>query len=353
MNKKLLKMSRKIFLIIAASILIIFTACSENGIGPKPIEPGRRDYVWTVDTIQIFSNYIHSIWGSSPTDVWGVGPGGALTTTIWHYDGKGWTTDNVGRNISPYCVYGFAQNDVWIAGQNGKIWHYDGNSWTQNYQHTINGFIGIDIYDLYGTKRNDLYAVGTVWFDNETRRGIILHYDGIKWGQKYLADFNSYFAKVRVSNDGKCIVHCIKQDVVNNTRDTTVFYEFNGNGLKEIYTDENEPRQQGWIGIVSGDIVFSLGNGIYKYVNGSLEPLINYNIQTLPGTYPGAVFGRNKKDIFIIVWEGITHYNGTDIQMLLNEIGGADGAVLFNKEVFFLNTTLMNGISLIYHGKLK
>jgi hypothetical protein len=98
---------------------------------PEEIKPGSRDYAWTVDTISIFSNNFMSIWGSSPEDMWGVGPGGALNITIWHFDGKKWTTDYKSRSISPYCIYGFAKNDIWMAGMNGKIWHYDGNSWSE------------------------------------------------------------------------------------------------------------------------------------------------------------------------------------------------------------------------------
>ncbi len=346
-------MIKKTLTVLAAGILLAFNSCSESGIGPKIIEPGRRDYVWTVDTIKIFSNYIHSIWGSDPRNIWGVGPGGSLTETIWHYDGNKWKTDKVGRNISPYCVYGFSKNDVWIAGQNGKIWHWDGNNWSQNYQHTINGFIGIDLYDLYGTSNNDLYAVGTVWFDNETRRGIILHYDGNKWEQKYLAGFNSYFAKVRVGYNSKCFIHCIKQDVFYNSSDTTVFYEFDKNELKEVFTDENISSKGGWMGVINEDMVFSLNNGIFKYADNSLKPFISYNIQTLPGSFAGAVFGRNEKDIFIMIWEGIAHYNGMDIKQLFSATGGAIDGQLFDNEVFFLNTTLQNGESFIYHGKLK
>ena len=311
------------------------------------IQPGRRDYVWSVDSIRIFSNDIWEIWGSSPEDIWGVGPGGALNTTIWHYDGKQWKTDGISRRISPYSVYGFAKNDVWIAGANGRIWHYDGNDWTQNYRHTINGFTGLTFYDLYGTSNHDLYAVGTVWFDNETRRGIILHYDGNNWKQEYLADFNSYFYKVRESFDKRVFIHCIKQDVKYNSNDTTVFYEFDGNGLKQIYTDENKSIKSRWMNIINGDIVFSLDDGIYKYINNTFQPIIKYDRRT-----PGAIFGRNEKDIFLGTSDGVAHYDGTDIQLLVRTEGWINDGQVFEKDVVFLDSEL-GKVSLIYHGKLK
>jgi hypothetical protein len=319
------------------------------------IQPGRRDYTWTVDTIRIFSNDIGSIWGSSPDNIWGVGPGGDLSTTIWHYDGTKWSTDGAGRNLSPECVYGFAKNDVWIGGQDGKIWHYDGNNWEQNYQHTINGFTGIGLYDLYGTSNHDFYAVGTVWFDNDTRRGIILHYNGSSWKQEYLADFNSYFAKIRVSYGGRCFIQCVKWLTHSSgdttyilSGDTTVFYEFDGKNLKQIYSDENQSVKGGWMTVISGSIVFSLNDGIYKYTGNEFLSLEKYDSQRSPG----AIFGRNDEDIFIGVADGVTQYNGTDIQLLVRTEGAISDAQIFPKDVVFLDMEFGRG-DFIYHGKLK
>ena len=330
------------------SLLILTFGCNNNPIGPIDAQPGSRDYQWTVDTIKIYSNDILSIWGSNPEDIWGVGPGGSLSTTIWHYDGNHWNTDDIFRNIAPECIFGFARNNVWIAGQNGKIWYYDGNNWRQNYQHTINGFTGITFYDLYGINNNDLYAVGTVWFNNKTRRGIIIHYDGNNWKQEYLANFNSYFAKVRVSYDGRCFIHCVKQDVQNNSNDTTVFYEFDGQKLIKIYDDQNNSIKGGWMTVISGNIVFSLYDGIYKYIDNAFLSIAKYNSQR----FPGAIFGRHDQDIFIGSADGITHYNGTDIQLLVHTEGWINDGQIFENDVVFLDSEFGRG-DFIYRGKLN
>lgn len=338
-------MKQKILLFVTALAFLVINSCTESITGP---EPGRRDYVWTVDTIKIFSNNILQIWGSSPDDIWGVGPGGALNTTIWHYDGEKWSTDNISRSIAPECVFGFSKNDVWIAGHNGKIWHYDGIEWKESYQHKIGSFIGTSIYDLYGTSKRDLYAVGTAWFDNETRRGIILHYDGVKWTQKFLADFNSYFYKVRKGSDGKCFITCIKQDVKYYSQDTTIIYEYSQQSLIEKYSDQNKSKKGAWVVIIDGSSYFSLEDGIFRYDTNGFEKVVENNIESFAPLFRG----RNEKDIFISKRDGIVHYNGNDIKdILVLESWLIDG-LLFNRDIVFLVYNPYEG-SLLYHGKLK
>ena len=47
----------KKYILLICFILISFSSC--NTTEPPEIQPGRRDYTWTVDTIRIFSNEIH------------------------------------------------------------------------------------------------------------------------------------------------------------------------------------------------------------------------------------------------------------------------------------------------------
>ena len=68
--------------------LLSLTNCKENSInGDDNLEPGRRDYTWTVDTLNIPFTSLTRIWGSSPMDVWAIGPGGDADKTIYHFDG--------------------------------------------------------------------------------------------------------------------------------------------------------------------------------------------------------------------------------------------------------------------------
>jgi len=82
-------MKKHFFSFILISIFLLNSGCKKNATEPisEDLQPGRRDYVWTVDTLNYPYNTIVKIWGSSPTDVWAVSPGGDLDKTIFHFDG--------------------------------------------------------------------------------------------------------------------------------------------------------------------------------------------------------------------------------------------------------------------------
>ena len=118
-----MKYIKAILFILSFTIAFAFFSC-EKGTEPDQLKPGRRDYTWTVDTAKTFNTPLMKMWGSSPTNVWAVGSGSSLDQTIWHFDGTEWKTDNISRAISPWCIYGFAEDNIWIAGSDGEIWHY-------------------------------------------------------------------------------------------------------------------------------------------------------------------------------------------------------------------------------------
>lgn len=56
---------------------MLLNTCTENSIkGNDNSPPGRRDYVLTIDTLNIPFTTLQRIWGTSPQDVWAIAPGG-------------------------------------------------------------------------------------------------------------------------------------------------------------------------------------------------------------------------------------------------------------------------------------
>ena len=52
------------------SLFIISISCDSTEPTDE-LKQGRRDYTWTVDTINSYAYY--RMWGSSPTDLWATG----------------------------------------------------------------------------------------------------------------------------------------------------------------------------------------------------------------------------------------------------------------------------------------
>ena len=69
-------------------------------------------------------NPLYSVWGSSPTDVFAVGP-----YDIIHYDGSNWTfMDTVGET-GVLDIWGSSENEIFAVG-NDSILYYNGEIWS-------------------------------------------------------------------------------------------------------------------------------------------------------------------------------------------------------------------------------
>jgi hypothetical protein len=112
-----------------------------------------------------------ALWGSSSTDVWLVGTGGAV--------------HRVGPSTNPTCVlvdamvqattiWGRTASDIWAVGANGVAFHYDGSSWTARPTGT-----GIALKSVWASSPTDAWAAG----DDPivTKTSGLLHWDGTTW----------------------------------------------------------------------------------------------------------------------------------------------------------------------------
>ena len=336
----------KLFLKVAAFnfFLIIIFSCNSNPVEPEP-QPGRRDYVWTVDTLSIPYTFLQGISGSGPDDVWAVGPGGDLDKTIYHYDGVKWKNDGVSRIISPLSVYSFSKNNVWLGGNEGHIWYYNGSSWKESiWFKKTNWDIGFQA--IWGDSPSEIYATGYADSGN-VRKGVMLRYNGSNWVELKIPFLPYNFLRIKRGINESTKYYLLGSGVT----DTVALFEFDGN-IKSIYEAKYSTSTWTTIQSMGGKMYFITGNKINKYINNQFTPITQIN----DSMFGLQIFGRSEKDILLKMMNGIAHYNGIDVQYLYNfpyRAYSISDAVLFEKDVFFLANDFNNGLNLIFHGQLK
>jgi hypothetical protein len=337
-----------LFCSISVFILLNFSSCDDGPTEPN-VEPGRRDYTWEVDTLNIPFTYLYKLWGSSPKDVWAVGPGGGLDRTIWHYNGNNWKTDGISRAISPQCIYGFNSNNVWIAGADGKIWNFDGNNWSENFHYINDNLTFIHFKDIWGETPGNIYAIGFGDSSN-VRIGLIMNYNGKEWTRVNVGFNKTTFARIRkaVKTSSNYFIWGVIQN--NSAPDSTKIFEFNGSKLKVIHSDIWSISTGNYIQIIDDEIIFTIGNKIYIYHNNAIKLIVQNSFDN----YYNAIAGRNRKDILWLMSNGLTHYNGFNFKYLFEEenIDTWD-LFTFSRNIFVLANDEITGNVLIYKGTLN
>ena len=232
-------------LALAFIILLIISGCKTGINPPDPPKPGKRDYVWTIDTLSYpgsAQTLMRDIWASSASDVYVVGYD-QVYGQMYHYNGSTWTSVKLaisqGGQIEPGFelnhIFGFNSNDIWVIGDRlranalpppdfifkGLIIHYDGSVWREvpiNHNSIMAAIWGsapndvwfsavdgalfhydgiqisrvqfdssISVNTMHGISPNSLYAMGIRDVDTvepeDTAQYVSLHYDGVQWKQ--------------------------------------------------------------------------------------------------------------------------------------------------------------------------
>ncbi len=127
--------------------------------------------------------FVLDLWGSSATDIWGVGY--AQGNVLLHYDGA-WS-------VAPAPVpgmdklFGFASDDIWAVGVLGSVMHYDGVAWVPVHDATFG------LAALHGSAPDD------VWFGGNG--STLLHWDGAQFEETVVVGSSGFSAIAAVAAD--------------------------------------------------------------------------------------------------------------------------------------------------------
>jgi trimeric autotransporter adhesin len=105
---------------------------------------------------------VEAMWGSSASDVFGVGQ------TIRRFNGTAWVEMTAPTTQRLRAVWGSSSTNVFAVGQNGTIIRYNGTAWSTMSSPTTANLVGIS-----GASANLIFAVA--------ENGSILRYDGTTW----------------------------------------------------------------------------------------------------------------------------------------------------------------------------
>ena len=352
-------MRTKLKLILTSiSFFIIYSSCKDNPVKPKEeyIEPGRRDYVWTVDTIDGHELHLSRLWGSSPNNVWIIGWEGYEGKKIWYYNGTEWKPV-CPPEINPWVIYGFNESNV-LIGAGAHIWRYNGNVWKKEFTAPFEEIDGEQKYvefDDFKGEPGNTWAVGyTATNQGKNVYGVIYHYDGSKWSKKFITKENnvSFFRIFFTEQKDKFFIFGRKHDY-NSHQDYSTIFEYNvGKELKEIYSSPENHYERCEIDEVNKQLFFRMNHKIYKYKNGQFIEYID-----ISDLNSGVIMnGRNEKDLFLWLREGLGHYNGNDTRIIFNQensIWIKGDVVTFDSIIFFLAIDDITGNHYFVKGELK
>ncbi|MBI5808444.1 MAG: hypothetical protein HZA74_08575 [Ignavibacteriales bacterium] len=337
--------------ILLIVVTIVSLSC-QHTTEPE-LQPGRRDYVWTVDTIKAPHNVYLHFWGDSPNNIWGVSSGSYLSVAFAHYDGNKWVTYPVVSGMdSPVSIWGFNSNNIFVGTSDGCVWNYNGYTWNNFYDFKKNGQKQIVLQNIWGESANDFYVCGAYpdsakFFNNS----FIAHYHNQMWTLLDTKNMKGIVGAVyKNSKTSKLYAIVYKLGGLAHP-DSSIIYEYNNGEFKKIYKSLWVYGLQSDIQYIKNEVYFVLGNQVAKRIGNQFQTYLMVN----DSKFYQRIWGRNSNDIFLLMTDGLAHYNGSDIVYLFHfnkPMTQIFSAVLFENDVFFYISETSPNLNLVYHGKL-
>ncbi|MCB9852610.1 MAG: hypothetical protein H6819_05905 [Phycisphaerales bacterium] len=251
-------------------------------------------------------NFIRSIWGISPSDVFVVGD-----NIFMHFDGQSWKQFLVSGTNEMRGVWGSGPSNVFAVGRHGTILHYTGpqsdpfDEWTP-----MSSGTGEDLSAVSGSGPNDVWAVGDA--------GTLIHYDGSQW-TPYVPSLS--FPDPR-DNERLTDVFSASTDNVVAVGDNGVVRRFDG--MDWNYEDPNTTAHLLGVTIWDGYHAFAVGaDGIIRENNGS-----GWKAPTSPVTsadLSGVEAVGNGQEVFAVGISGvILHRPGYSNAWIVRSLASGD-----------------------------
>lgn len=353
---------KNLVVLFAVATIVIFYSCKEGITNPIEPEAGRRDYIWTVDTLDKSSSFsVTSLWGVSENDLWIGGYSGSYSgEELQHFDGHSFERNKLYiPNIM--SIWGLNENKIFAASEFANIYLFDGVSWKEEFKIPFVENINILFTNIFGTAKYNIYVSGSkidykVLKPNQFKiYGFIYKYNGLKWEEIFLSDIKTQHLKI-IEYENRVFIKRITYK--KNETQNQVISEYKDNKFIDIISDTTNKYFCN-INLINNELLINKENNIYLYKNGKLNQFINLNnyaINFNETRFMGKIWGRSKNDLFFEMAGGISHYNGTDLQYIQkfsNTFTTPVQGLIFRDVVVFLIEDNINLKVYLLRGKLK
>lgn len=318
---------------------------------------GRRDYVWTVDTLNYPENTLRRMWASSPTDVWATSLGD-FGKNIFHYDGEKWVYYSISGMNSPMPLWGENSNNVFVAGAagvRGEVWKFNGSNWSYFSEISKDEYRSFYLNNIWGKNVNDFYVFGgspDTIIVGGLNNSVIAHYYNNKMEVLNTSSVSGAVVQLYEDYNSNRIYFNTTQTGNGKFYDSTLVYEYYQGKFSKLYGSIWTGGEQAFLGHINNEVYFILGNKIAKRVDGKFNTILQIDN---PNFFQ-RIWGRSSKDIFFFMLDGLVHYDGSNFEYLLRFSKPRThivGAAIFEKDVFFLVNEVSPSCSFIYHGKIN
>jgi len=336
-NKKcVLKYLCKCIFILVGIYCTNTVGCRDNQSGPEGTQPGKRNYVWTVDTLSYpgsIQTDMYDVWASSAKNIYIVGYNDQNSGQMYHFDGVTWSPIHLDKNhggnipgaFALSAIYGFSANDIYAIGEeiyqnrpppiyysdSSFIIHFAGTTW-EEMPITRRGYLTC----IWGAKSNDVWAGGD--------RGTLYHYTGTVWD---IFPFDTNFIFQSISGFSTTDVYATCGKYVDKVApiDTQQYflYHYNGYIWAPVDSFTSTPDQPAW---KFGLRLWACNKTLYATTYGVYERQGNGWKQLLASYLPLNTYGSSSENIFSVgdAWQ-IYQWNGTDWKQFPSLITGSGG----------------------------
>jgi len=263
----------------AIVFVVLFSSCKSSPVAsPEDNVPaGRRDYVWTVDTISnlVPTNSYYYLWGTSSSDLWCVGDIGDYNKMILHNDGTGWRVFQHawdGLWVEPSAIFGFSADDFWIGGRYSDLWRYKNKNFYKFGIYNLPGYSKTVITRFWGNSSNNLLATGTTFSkSHDSLFATLLQFDGKDWSYLIKPDICGQFLDIRRANLFDSVYYLKIYRSSNTSNDSAGIMKYDGKKLEMIYHTNVTPYYNCGMAVLQGHVYFGFQKKIFTYKNCNFE----------------------------------------------------------------------------------